>query len=122
VKSCHLSDFGASVLFAGNEIFLASSYVGSLCYMSAEVANKENDKYDRQKVDIWAFGILVYEILTGEKPRRSLRDIVDGIRPVLPSTANDKLLSQIFNNCTAKDPSSRPSAQELLKLCYDNRL
>ena len=89
-------------MFSGPDILLASSYIGYLPYMSPEVASlKGNEKYDVYKADstliiamlsvteaiaVWAVGMLIFELLTGSKSRRSLREIADGERPQLPSS------------------------------------
>lgn len=67
---------------------------------------------------VWAFGIVMFEILTLEEPA------ISGIRPSLPdSLTNDsryESLVILFNLCTSVDPDQRPIATELVSLC--NRL
>ena len=81
--------------------------------------------------DIWSFGCLIYETLTGEIPYRSEGvesfDILDrvrtGLRPKLPqfvtdNDADNEFVS-IFEMCTEPSPSKRPSALQLCRLLGD---
>ena len=59
-KMIKIGDFGISKLLDNNDRY-AKTTVGTNNYMAPEVI--KGDKYDN-KVDIWAFGCIIYELLT----------------------------------------------------------
>ena len=61
VKLC---DFGFAKEMKSNSFF--TSMKGTPLYIAPEMINS-NIKYDF-KVDIWAFGIILYEMATGKTP------------------------------------------------------
>lgn len=67
---------------------------------------------------VWSLGILIHEILVGEKPQRDLQEATKGKRPVLPKrvTADTRLkpFVSVYELCTKEDPKKRPIAEELL--------
>lgn len=69
--------------------------------------------------DIWAVGCTIVELLTGSPPyfnlipMQALFRIVQDQYPPLPEDISDEL-RQFLRDCFTKDPSERPSAQQLL--------
>ena len=59
-----LCDFGWAVYCPDN---LRSTFCGTPLYVSPEVLKGEDYNY---KIDIWAIGILTYELLVGRVPFR----------------------------------------------------
>ena len=57
-----ICDFGWSVCRSGE---LRSTFCGTPLYVSPEILKGE--LYD-EKIDIWALGILTYELLVGDTP------------------------------------------------------
>lgn len=100
---------------------------GSLRYMAPEVAQRT--KYN-EKVDIYSFGILMYQLLTGLVPfsHKNRHEFIVDIavhheRPVFPVTAFDDQSSSwrtaargIIEQCWSHHPNDRPSADCLLLL------
>ncbi|KAF9609636.1 hypothetical protein IFM89_017775 [Coptis chinensis] len=71
------------------------------------------------QVDVFSFGIVLWEILTGEEPYPNMLigTIVDGIlsntlRPPVPSFC-DSQWRQLMEQCWAHDPVARPSFTEI---------
>jgi serine/threonine-protein kinase len=114
-------DFGLAKAFAGENAGLASTNVltgtqqgvilGTPAYMSPEQATgQEIDK----RTDIWAFGCVVYEMLSGRQPfpGESVTDVVTGILSrepdwnALSETAPDNL-RRLLRRCLEKDPKRR---------------
>jgi serine/threonine protein kinase len=105
-----ISDFGAAYLWKNNPT--ESMNVGSPAYMSPEqIAGKALT----HQSDMFAVGIVLYELLTGTRPfmAQSLREVLDkvmGADPVLPSRLRSELpsaLDGIIMMALAKDPAAR---------------
>jgi serine/threonine protein kinase len=58
-------DFGIAKLSGGTQFKSSGSTFGSLEYMSPEQI--EGDELDQQ-TDIWSLGVILYEMITGERP------------------------------------------------------
>jgi serine/threonine protein kinase len=71
-------------------------------------------KYSK-KSDVWAFGIVVYEIVAQHEPHKD-KDIIDvavrirdeGLTPEIPNHCPEKL-RQVMEMCWTKQPEQRPS-------------
>jgi len=61
-------DFGLAKLSRQTVLTQTGSTVGTVAYMSPEQALGNNVDH---RTDIWSFGVVLYEILTGERPFRS---------------------------------------------------
>jgi serine/threonine protein kinase/Flp pilus assembly protein TadD len=60
-----IMDFGLAKIKGGIEVTKIGSTIGTIAYMSPEQAKGE--ELDN-KTDIWSFGVVLYEMLTGELP------------------------------------------------------
>lgn len=119
-----LTDFGLAGLLPHREVSLPrvtkkGEILGSPGYGSPEQLRGEDPT---EGTDIYALGVLGYEILTGEGPFRA-KTVADaaaahlgwtprplvGIRPDI-----DAELSDLLGRCLAKDPGRRPSAEYLV--------
>jgi serine/threonine protein kinase len=110
-----------SACFADNKECKNTSF-GTLDYMTPErimATNKPDLDYDAS-IDIWAVGVLTWELLTGDEPPfyHSFTHItvqrILNVYYTFPKefTADQReFLSSIFK----KDPKERPTAEELLK-------
>eukprot|EP01064_Diplonema_japonicum_P009770 TRINITY_DN17212_c0_g1_i1.p1 TRINITY_DN17212_c0_g1~~TRINITY_DN17212_c0_g1_i1.p1 ORF type:complete len:1233 (+),score=201.81 TRINITY_DN17212_c0_g1_i1:110-3808(+) len=115
--TCKLADFGASERFgfAGKK----GKINGTPLYMSPDACTGAGTEAS----DIWALGITVAEMLTGEVPYpKTLRkqeplvfiyQMVSGrIKPAIPDKSPRS--SEFLKSCLATDPQQRPSADNLL--------
>ncbi len=60
-----IMDFGLAKISGASQLTKAGSTVGTIAYMSPEqAAGEESDN----RTDIWAFGVVLYELLTGHQP------------------------------------------------------
>ncbi|ESU40318.1 Protein kinase NEK family protein [Giardia duodenalis] len=94
-----------------------STFAGSPAYMAPEVFI--HSKTSRAS-DIWAFGVIIYELITLKRPSFShywepedaKEFFVDGWRPDL-SAVKDEFTRMILEKIFVVDPIERPTAREL---------
>ena len=63
-----------------------------------------------EKIDIWSFGIIIWEIFTGRPPGPG--------HLVMPASASVRL-RKLFTDCTSEDPALRPTAAAILLTLKD---
>ena len=116
-----IADFGLARMKGVTKLTKDASTLGTLKYMSPEqYQNREVD----YRTDIWSFGVVLFEMLTGRLPFQGEYDAA-----VMYSVVNDEPVSvssirkdtprnleQIFNKALEKDPMMRyQSMQEVLE-------
>jgi WNK lysine deficient protein kinase len=107
-----IGDFGlATVKASGRRV------VGTMNHMSPEMLDGNYD----EKVDIYAFGMCLYELATGQEPYSEcknmgqvVRKITLGVKPSGLQSIEDESLHGIILACISP-VHSRPSADELLQ-------
>jgi len=124
-----IADFGLSKMIASDEYSKISNSFGggTLEYSAPEQLFGKPLKYN---ADLWALGVVCYEIFTGNRPFES-DDVTGGadarrriiynniINAPLPSDVNTipPPFNEIIRRCLIKDPESRvSSSQELLSM------
>lgn len=76
-----LTDFGLALATAGDATRSLAALVGTLDYMSPEQARGDSPHVDGRS-DLWSLGVLMYELLTGERPFGAASD-VDLLRSIM---------------------------------------
>ncbi|KAH0787678.1 TKL family protein kinase [Histomonas meleagridis] len=112
-----ISDFGmARTKGTGNED--KSSGIGTSQWMAPEVLN--SNTYD-EKADVYSYGMIIWEMLTGDVPYRGIRDfqvtmsvVNQKNRPTIPKKC-PQLLAQFIRNCWNSDPKKRPTFKEIIR-------
>eukprot|EP00850_Spirogloea_muscicola_P001579 SM000006S19344 [mRNA] locus=s6:214523:219235:+ [translate_table: standard] len=126
VKVC---DFGVARMKPGGgpgeaagEASEMTAETGTYRWMAPEVL--EHCPYDH-RVDVYSFGIMIWEILTGDIPYAGLTPLQAAIgvvqrqlRPVMPTTAPPKL-KELAQRCWSTNPADRPEFDEILAILED---
>lgn len=110
-----VADFGLAVL-ESDQRSRAGEVSGTPAYMSPEQVRGETHRLDG-RCDIWAMGVMLYELLTGRKPfdGPSVYDVFDEIKhrePKPPRQIDDSIpvsLERIVQGCLTKNIAERYS-------------
>ncbi|GAQ80876.1 Putative serine-threonine/tyrosine-protein kinase catalytic domain containing protein [Klebsormidium nitens] len=115
-----LTDFGLAFEAQGEPLDFYGR--GSVAYMAPEVHDRS--KLVDHKVDVFSFGVFMWEITTGLEPHRDLSydEIVEGVlyrglRPPLPEEAPAGLSAwmSLMQECWREAPKTRPSFATIVK-------
>ncbi|KAG8385102.1 hypothetical protein BUALT_Bualt03G0006500 [Buddleja alternifolia] len=113
---CKVGDFGLSKI--KRNTLVTGGVRGTLPWMAPELLNGSSSKVS-EKVDVFSFGIVLWEILTGEEPYANMHygAIIGGIvnntlRPPVPSFC-DAEWRLLMEQCWAPDPLARPCFTEI---------
>ncbi|CAA6668612.1 unnamed protein product [Spirodela intermedia] len=113
---CKVGDFGLSKI--KRNTLVSGGVRGTLPWMAPELLSGSSSKVS-EKVDVFSFGIVMWEILTGEEPYANMHygAIIGGIvsntlRPPVPASC-DPEWRRLMEQCWAPDPVQRPSFTEI---------
>lgn len=110
-----LCDFSLSTKFGVK----TSNIVGTPYYMAPEIISRLD--YD-EKVDVWSYGVLLYEIVTCKKPfngktRKDLqKNILKNDILYVPYVDSLGAISKIILGCLVKDSTDRLSSHDIRKI------
>ncbi|TGZ71070.1 hypothetical protein CRM22_002850 [Opisthorchis felineus] len=110
-----ISDFGASREWTEHSVKM--SFAGTVAWMAPEVIRNEPCSL---KVDVWSYGVILWELLTGEIPYNGVDSsaIIWGVgsgklRLLVPANCPTELRI-LINMCWNNKPRSRPSFRQIL--------
>ncbi len=103
-----IMDFGLAKVKGGSQLTKMGSTVGTIAYMSPEQSG--GNEVDN-RADIWSFGVVVYEMLTGKMPFKGDYDqaVIYSIlneEPEIPEQLQGNL-KQVLKKALAKNPDER---------------
>ncbi|XP_055342066.1 mitogen-activated protein kinase kinase kinase 21-like [Paramacrobiotus metropolitanus] len=113
-----ISDFGTMRPWAEDQKSMQMSFAGTVAWMAPEVIRNEPCT---EKIDIWAYGVILWELLVGLHPYPGLdsTSIIWGVGsekllglPIPPSMPDGFRL--LLTQCWANKPRNRPSFHHIL--------
>ncbi|KAI5647769.1 hypothetical protein M9H77_33774 [Catharanthus roseus] len=112
-----VADFGVARVKAQTGVMTAET--GTYRWMAPEVI--EHKPYDH-KADVFSFGIVVWELLTGKLPYEYLTPlqaaigvVQKGLRPTIPKHTLPKL-AELLERCWQHDSTLRPDFSEIIEI------
>ncbi|KAG6705684.1 hypothetical protein I3842_07G192100 [Carya illinoinensis] len=113
---CKIGDLGLSKV--KQHTLVSGGVRGTLPWMAPELLSGKSHMVT-EKIDVYSFGIVMWELLTGDEPYADMHcaSIIGGIvnntlRPQIPTWCDPEWKS-LMESCWASDPSIRPSFSEI---------
>ncbi|MDR1747183.1 MAG: protein kinase [Tannerella sp.] len=92
---------------------------GSQPYQAPECFDSSIAATDETKLDVWALGASVYELVTGVTPFGNFGGLSQGSGREIPAIQQNisRNLKNLIYSCLDPDPDNRPSAREIYTIC-----
>ncbi|KAF8751322.1 hypothetical protein HU200_012203 [Digitaria exilis] len=112
-----IADFGLSRIFDEDQSkIITTKLIGSVGYLAPEFYSKEITL----KLDIYSLGVVIMEILTGEKGFSSAEKVIESWRNRLELSHGDdeqvRVCAEIGMQCMEADRDKRPTTQDIIKM------
>lgn len=119
-----LSDFGLARVLDRGKSAISKATMGTVQYMPPELFQRDGGHLTK-KVDVYSFGILVWQLCTGSIPFEGLQPsqivvmVAQGALLEMPGNVPDRL-SRLYTQSVSRQPADRPRfgkiIQDLLKI------
>ncbi|XP_057767266.1 uncharacterized protein LOC130987675 [Salvia miltiorrhiza] len=113
---CKIGDLGLSKV--KQHTLVSGGVRGTLPWMAPELLSGKSNMVT-EKIDVYSFGIVMWELLTGDEPYTDMHcaSIIGGIvnntlRPQIPTWCDPEWKS-LMESCWGSDPAERPSFSEI---------
>ncbi|KAL2464368.1 Protein kinase superfamily protein with octicosapeptide/Phox/Bem1p domain [Forsythia ovata] len=113
---CKIGDLGLSKV--KQHTLVSGGVRGTLPWMAPELLSGKSNMVT-EKIDVYSFGIVMWELLTGDEPYADMHcaSIIGGIvnntlRPQIPTWCDPEWKS-LMESCWASDPAQRPSFSKI---------
>ncbi|KAJ1291885.1 hypothetical protein BS78_02G350500 [Paspalum vaginatum] len=114
---CKVADFGLSKV--KQTTMVSGGMRGTLPWMAPEMLEMSSNMVST-KVDVYSFGIIMWEILTGQEPYAGIHHggVIGGIlsntlRPPVPASC-DPQWRELMEQCWSNEPEQRPSFTDVV--------
>ncbi|KAA8583256.1 hypothetical protein FQN60_015802 [Etheostoma spectabile] len=110
------------LLVAGGTVLKICDF-GTACDIQTHMTNNKGSSNYSEKCDVFSWGIILWEVITRRKPFdeiggpafRIMWAVHNGTRPPLIKNL-PKPIESLMTRCWSKDPSQRPSMEEIVKI------
>ncbi|AQK83006.1 LRR receptor-like serine/threonine-protein kinase ERECTA [Zea mays] len=126
----HLTDFGIAKSLCVSKTHTSTYVMGTIGYIDPEYARTSRLN---EKSDVYSYGIVLLELLTGKKPvdnecnlhhlilsKTASNEVMETVDPDVGDTCKDlgevKKLFQLALLCTKRQPSDRPTMHEVVRV------
>ncbi|KAK6129521.1 hypothetical protein DH2020_036754 [Rehmannia glutinosa] len=126
----HLTDFGIAKSLCASKTHTSTFLMGTIGYIDPEYARTSRLT---EKSDVYSYGIVLLELLTGWKPvdnesnlhhliltKAANNSVMDTVDPEISETCKDlgevKKVFQLALLCTKRQPSDRPTMHEVVRV------
>ncbi|GLI60461.1 hypothetical protein VaNZ11_002618 [Volvox africanus] len=119
-----LADFGLSRL-RNTVLVTKNPEVGTAPYVAPEVFDVQDSAIITDRVDVYAFGVILWEMLAGRRPWEGHNMVMIAVlvamhhrRPPLELVSDERCppkLRSLIHACWDPDPARRPAAAEIVK-------
>ncbi|WVZ82060.1 hypothetical protein U9M48_029367 [Paspalum notatum var. saurae] len=126
----HLTDFGIAKSLCVSKTHTSTYVMGTIGYIDPEYARTSRLN---EKSDVYSYGIVLLELLTGKKPvdnecnlhhlilsKTASNEVMETVDPDIGDTCKDlaevKKVFQLALLCTKRQPSDRPTMHEVVRV------
>ena len=118
-----IGDFGLAKI-ADPKNNIQNIRAGTCIYQAPEIFNSDTVT---EKIDIYAYGIILYEIVTGKIPFKHINEAQFSLnvtnknkRPEFPKEGIDEKMKSLIQRCWDKNPKARPPFTKIIKILEDS--